>query len=186
MKGAMMRALDSSSSDLMLFAPLQRIFLETSSLCYPRTLFRHALLELAEKYRIFSQYTQIVKLWENSEQHTDWDALQRKARVFSADERCFSNSSRRQYNRKFRWPHLGNRITFWDKLENIFGSILHLLATPSTENAILRKNLDPFCTSSPHKVLKIRFYGKKYFSRTSTTIRQFLVKFSKILTIDPC
>ena len=62
MKGAMMRALDSSSSDLMLFASLQGIFLETSSLCYPRTLFRHALFELAEKYRIFSQYTQIVKL----------------------------------------------------------------------------------------------------------------------------
>ena len=94
MKGAMMRALDSSSSDLMLFASLQGIFLETSSLCYPRTLFRHALLELAEKYRIFSQYTQIVKLWENSKQHTEWVALQRKARVFSADERCFGNSSR--------------------------------------------------------------------------------------------
>ena len=40
-KGSMMRALDSSSSEVMLYASLQGIFLETSSLCYPRTLFRH-------------------------------------------------------------------------------------------------------------------------------------------------
>ena len=80
------------------YISILRMFLETSSLCYPRTLFRHALFELAEKYRIVSQYTQIVKLWENSKQHTEWVALQRKARVFSADERCFGNSSRWQYN----------------------------------------------------------------------------------------
>ena len=40
--------------------------LETSSLCYPRTLHRQALFERTEKYPICSQYTQIVKLWVNS------------------------------------------------------------------------------------------------------------------------
>ena len=116
-----LRALGSSSSDLMLFASPQGLFLETSSLCYPRTLFRHALCELAEKYRIFSQYTQIVKLWENSKQHTDWDALQRKPRVFSAEERCFSNNSRRQYFDSISlttswetWPYFGIKWeNFW-------------------------------------------------------------------------
>ena len=54
------------SADLMLFASVQRMFFETSSLCYPRTLHRQALFERTEKYPICSQYTQIVKLRGNS------------------------------------------------------------------------------------------------------------------------
>ena len=40
------------------YISILRMFLETSSLCYPRTLFRQALFERTEKYPICSQYTQ--------------------------------------------------------------------------------------------------------------------------------
>ena len=38
------------NAGLMLFVSLQGVFFETSSFCYPRTLFRHGLFERTEKY----------------------------------------------------------------------------------------------------------------------------------------
>ena len=66
------------NAGLMLFVSLQGVFFETSSFCYPRTLFRHGLFERTEKYA----YPQNILRSSNCARIRNYISIPHKVEIF--------------------------------------------------------------------------------------------------------